>query len=653
MCGIAGMLSAPAVTAERLTQDLQKMTQTLVHRGPDDAGAWCDAASGIGLGHRRLSIIDLSPLGHQPMASQSGRYTLTYNGEMYNYRELRAQLLARAHVFRGASDTEVLLAAIEEWGLQSALQRCSGMFALGLWDAHERTLHLARDRFGEKPLYYGDFSGTLLFGSELKALRAAGAWSADIDRDALTLLLRHGYIPAPHSIFVQVRKVMPGAIVSARIERGRILMTHSYYWSALQALQAAPAAGIAGTAEEALALADQALRGAIAQQMVADVPVGAFLSGGIDSSLIVALMQELNTQPVRTFSIGFSEDEFNEAPYARKIAAHLGTQHTEFTVTPRETLDVIPLLPQIYDEPFGDSSQIPTYLVSQIARRNVTVSLSGDAGDELFGGYARYPRALERWRRARRVPAALRHLAGAAVLAAPPWGIELLAAPARLAKRWRRRGVVAERLRERAPKWVARGFAEFYDVEHSLCQPRGLVLNASGEPRTVANTPESWPPAADPLRHMMFVDTCLYLPGDILVKVDRAAMAVSLETRVPFLDPAVTQAAWRIPTALHFADGKGKWVLRQLLQRHVPAAMFDRPKRGFEVPVAKWLRGELRDWAEDLLGEARLQREGFFDAVIVRRRWRQHIDQDADWSFYLWTVLMFQAWHENWHRAPA
>jgi asparagine synthase (glutamine-hydrolysing) len=649
MCGIAGLMTAHGLTAERMAEDLQKMTQTLIHRGPDDGGVWCDATAGVGLGHRRLSIVDLSPLGHQPMASRSGRYIITFNGEIYNYRELRSELGARAHSFRGTSDTEVLLAAIEEWGLTRALRRCTGMFALGVWDAHERTLHLARDRFGEKPLYYGSFSGTLLFGSELKALRASSSWSADIDRNALVLLLRHGYIPAPHSIFLQVRKVAPGGIVSARIEGSRIAATEASYWSALESYEAASQSATAGSADEALASIDQALRTAIGQQMVADVPVGAFLSGGIDSSLIVALMQQLNTQPVRTFSIGFSEDAFNEAPFARKIAAHLGTHHTELMVTPRETVDVIPLLPRIYDEPFGDSSQIPTYLVSKLARTDVTVSLSGDAGDELFGGYARYPRSIDRWRRTMRVPAALRHLAGAVVLGAPPWALELLASPARLSKRWRRRGLMADRLRERAPKWAARGFQEFYNLENSLCQPSGLVLNAS-EPRTVANSPDRWPSAGDDLRHMMFVDSCLYLPGDILVKVDRAAMAVSLETRVPFLDPGVAVAAWQIPTALHFADGQGKWLLRQILQRHVPQAMFDRPKRGFEVPVAKWLRTELYDWAETLLGEARLQREGFFDSSSVRRRWRQHIDEDADWSFYLWTVLMFQAWLEEWHQ---
>jgi asparagine synthase (glutamine-hydrolysing) len=649
MCGIAGLMTAHDLTAERMAEDLQKMTRTLIHRGPDDGGVWCDATAGVGLGHRRLSIVDLSPLGHQPMASRSGRYIITFNGEIYNYRELRAELIACSHTFRGTSDTEVLLAAVEEWGLRRALERCTGMFALGLWDARERILHLARDRFGEKPLYYGSFSGTVLFGSELKALRASSCWSADIDRDALMLLLRHGYIPAPYSIFLQVRKVEPGSIVSARIQGSHISLSDAEYWSPLEAFEAATRAGIAGSADDAVASVDHALRAAIAHQMVADVPVGAFLSGGIDSSLIVALMQQLSTRPVRTFSIGFSEEAFNEAPFARKIAAHLGTHHTELMVTPRETVNVIPLIPRIYDEPFADSSQIATYLVSKLARTDVTVSLSGDAGDELFGGYDRYPMSRDRWRRVARVPAALRRLAGATVLGAPAWGLELMASPARLAKRWRRRGVLADRLRERAPKWVARGFQDFYNIENSLCQPAGLVRDAS-EPQTVANNPERWPTSADQLQHMMFVDTCMYLPGDILVKVDRAAMAVSLETRVPFLDPGVAIAAWQIPTAIHFADGRGKWLLRQLLQRYVPRSMFDRPKRGFEVPVGKWLRTELFDWAETLLTEARLQREGFFDAAMVRDRWRQHIDQDHDWSFFLWTVLMFQAWLEDWNQ---
>jgi asparagine synthase (glutamine-hydrolysing) len=583
------------------------------------------------------------------MVSRSGRYTITFNGEIYNYRELRSELVDRSHTFRGTSDTEVLLAAVEEWGLRKALQRCTGMFALGLWDARERTLHLARDRFGEKPLYYGLCSGALLFGSELKALRASSFWSADIDRNALTLLLRRGYIPAPHSIFLQVRKVEPGSIVSARMQASKISLSNEAYWSSRSAFEAAAGAGIAGSADDVVASVDDALRAAIAHQMVADVPVGAFLSGGIDSSLIVALMQQLSTQPVRTFSIGFSEEAFNEAPFARNIAAHLGTRHTELMVTPQETVDVIPLLPQIYDEPFGDSSQIPTYLISKLARTDVTVSLSGDAGDELFGGYERYPLSVARWQRLARVPKALRRLAGAVALGAAPWGIELLMSPTRLSKRWRRRGLLADRLRERAPRWLARGFRDFYNLEHSLCQPTGLVPGAT-EPHTVASDPERWPSSADHLRHMMFIDASLYLPDDILVKVDRAAMAVSLETRVPFLDPGVATTAWRIPTAIHFADGRGKWPLRQLLQRHVPRAMFDRPKRGFEVPVAKWLRTELFDWAETLLAQSRLERDGFFDAAVIRHRWRQHIDNDQDWSFFLWTVLMFQAWLEAWNR---
>jgi asparagine synthase (glutamine-hydrolysing) len=647
MCGITGLLSARGLTADRMAEDLQKMTRTLIHRGPDDGGVWCDVPAGVGLGHRRLSIVDLSPLGHQPMASRTGRYIITFNGEIYNYRELRTELIALAHAFRGNSDTEVLLAAAEEWGLQRALERCTGMFAFGLWDARERILHLARDRFGEKPLYYGSFAGTLLFGSELKALRASSCWSADIDRDALTLLVRHGYIPAPHSVFRQVRKVEPGRIVSARIQGSHISLSEATYWNPLEAFEAAVRADFVGSAEDAVASIDQALRDAIAHQMVADVPVGAFLSGGIDSSLVVALMQQLSTRPVRTFSIGFSEEAFNEAPFARKIAAHLGTHHTELMVTPQETIDVIPLIPRIYDEPFGDSSQIPTYLVSKLARTDVTVSLSGDAADELFGGYERYPQSIDRWRRVARVPAALRRLAGTAILGIPPWGLELLACPARLSKRWRRRGVLTDYVRERAPKWAARGFQDFYDVDNSPPRPAHLVPGAS-EPQTVASDPRLWPSSADQARHMMFVDACLYLPGDILVKVDRAAMAVSLETRVPFLDLGIAVAAWQIPTAIHFADGRGKWLLRQLLQRHVPQSMFDRPKRGFQVPIAKWLRTELCDWAETLLAQARLQREGFFDAAVVRQRWRQHLNHDADWSFFLWPVLMFQTWLEHW-----
>ena len=650
MCGIGGFLASSPLDTQQARAQLAAMAGALAHRGPDDEGIWVDSAAGVGFCHRRLSILDLSPLGHQPMASASRRFTITFNGEIYNHAELRAELICLGHAFRGGSDTEVLLAAIEQWGVPGTLARSRGMFAFGVWDATERVLWLARDRFGEKPLYYGQFRSDrgplLIFGSELKALRLHEAWNVDVDRDALALYLGNDFIPAPHTIFKQVRKVRPGCALRIDMAHGAVAVKEQEYWQ--------PSFTAPESTHDPADLVEHvhsALAEAIRLQMVADVPVGAFLSGGIDSSLVVAMMQQASGRPVRTFSIGFVEEEFNEAPYARRVAEHLHTQHTELIVTPRETAAAIPSLPRMYDEPFADSSQIPTSLVCALARKDVTVALSGDGGDELFGGYTRYFEVRDRWRGIQRAPAALR--AGARALTVmPDWAVSTLTAPMRAVSRLRGRQQVADRIQERAHAWGARSLPDLYEAMTTYWQPANrFVIGASQIARSPNGTAS--PNGLDPLAHMMHEDTLCYLPDDILVKVDRAAMAVSLETRVPLLDHGVAEAAWRIPSSVHMRDGRGKWVLRQLLERYVPGELFNRPKKGFGVPIARWLQSELKDWASALLDPARMHREGYFEVPLIQRRWRQHLKGEMNWSGHLWSVLSFQAWLDDFQRKAA
>jgi len=602
------------------------------------------------------------------MRSSSGRYTITFNGEIYNYRALRAELSARGFSFRSESDTEVLLAAVEQWGVHGALQRCRAMLAFALWDHTERVLWLARDRFGEKPLYYGEFAAgaerTLIFGSELKALRQHSAWKAEVDRNALALFLQRDFIPAPHSIFLGVRKLRPGCTLRVQVERGALRTTEQEYWRPFASVRTgeqlaqhalahdALAHHTLAQEAEALASVDAALEDAVRLQMVADVPVGAFLSGGIDSSLVVSYMQRVASQAVRTFSIGFEEEGFNEAPFARRIADHLGTRHTELTVTSRDALAVIPRLARIYDEPFADSSQIPTFLVAQLARRDVTVALSGDAGDELFGGYSRYVEVRNRWRRMQRLPAGLRSLTARTLESLPDWALGPATAPLRAVVRLRGRRQVAERMRERARALGARSLPELYDAMTSFWQPSSrVVLSAPLALEGAAASDDPDDASVDPIAHMMRTDTRLYLPDDILVKVDRAAMAISLETRVPLLDAQVAAAAWDIPTALQLRDGRGKWILRTLLERHVPRELFDRPKSGFAIPLGRWLRCEFREWAAALLAPTGLRQDGYLAAGNILRRWEQHQRGEMDWSFHLWGVLMFQSWLEEFRRS--
>ncbi len=592
------------------------MTRTLRHRGPDSEGFWADPAAGIAIGHRRLAVVDLSPAGHQPMESESGRFVLTFNGEIYNFLELQRDLSGAR--FRGHSDTEVMLACFEKWGVPDSLPRFNGMFAFAVWDRLERTLYLARDPLGEKPLYYSSHGDTVLFGSELKALRRHPDFSAAIDRSVLPLYLRYRSVPAPYSIYENVFKLLPGHFLAFR--SGTWRQEIKSYWSLSDTIARASANPFRGTDEEAVQEFETLLTDSVRLRTIADVPVGALLSGGIDSSAVVALMQRTSFNPVRTFTIGFHEDAYNEAVAAKAVANHLGTRHTELYVTPAEALAVVPALPTLYDEPFADSSQIPTFLVSDLARKEVTVSLSGDGGDELFGGYSRYARAVALRRRISWLPWVVRS-----------W----LAGQAKPERRYR-----LQKLATVAPLTDPR---DFYDAQRWSWYSAEMVVRGASK---LSAPSQLWPHCDDFLDQMMAIDTVSYLPDDILAKVDRASMAVSLESRIPLLDPRVVEFAWRLPLRMKVRDGATKWMLRQVLYKHVPRKLVDRPKSGFAVPIAEWLRAPLREWANELLSEARMEKEGFFETRPVQRLWKLHLSGKSDFSGELWSLLMFQAWLE-------
>lgn len=644
MCGLAGFWTHGRGIA--VDEDVASaMADRIRHRGPDDHGAWVDADAGYAVAHRRLSILDLSPAGHQPMHSASVRWVLAYNGEIYNHLALRQQLQAEgaAPSWRGHSDTETLLAAVAAWGVETTLKRSVGMFALALWDRDERTLWLPRDRMGEKPLYYGWQGDSFLFGSELKALQAHPAFLSKVDRGALALLLRHNYVPDPYSIYAGIFKLLPGTLLC--LKQGQRDVAPVPYWSLAEVAVRGTAQPFAGTDAEALAGLEQHLGAAVRGQMLSDVPLGALLSGGIDSSTIVALMQANSARPVRTFTIGFAEREYDEAPHARAVAAHLGTDHTELRLSGGDALALVPQMAAMYDEPFADSSQLPTHLVMKLARGHVTVALSGDAGDEVFGGYNRYVFAPQVWKRLGWLPTPLRRAAGAALTALPAPTINRLASS--LGKRI---GVALPGDKAHKLGMRLRDMHSVDDLYVSLVsewpQPQDMVIGGSIPPNLLDDRAQ-WPAIADPAARMMVLDGLTYLPGDILTKVDRAAMAVSLETRAPFLDRDVIEFAWSLPMHMKIRNGQGKWLLRQLLDRYVPRALIDRPKMGFGIPLDAWLRGPLRDWAEALLAEDRLRREGFLDPVPIRAAWQRHLKGDASFGYRLWSVLMFQAWLET------
>jgi asparagine synthase (glutamine-hydrolysing) len=619
------------------------MASRLVHRGPDDEGIWSDDAAGIGLGFRRLSIIDLSPAGHQPMLSASGRYVIVFNGEVYNFAAIREELdrAAMSPSWRGHSDTEVMLAAMEAWGIDGAVRRFVGMFAFAVWDRQERRLHLVRDRVGVKPLYYAPSSEVLLFSSELKAMAAVEGFPLDVSRDALSLYTRYAYVPAPYTIYEGVFKVRPGTIVSID-EGGKV--RERVYWSLADVAARGTADRFRGSEAEAIDELDRLAREAVRLRMIADVPLGVFLSGGVDSSLVTALMQVQSAIPVKTFSIGFAEAEYDEAGHAGAVARHLGTEHTELYVTPSDAVDVIPMLPDIYDEPFADSSQIPTYLVSRLARQSVTVSLSGDGGDEFFAGYHRYFLGRKLWEKVEQIPRLARPLASLMMRGVPVPVWNTMLSPIRhFVPRTLRRDRAGERIHKLARAMVTHDPESlYYEV---VAQWSDLVPGARDLPIAITDR-TAWPALDDYTERMMFLDQISYLPDDILVKVDRASMAVSLEAREPLLDHRLLEFSWRLPLDLKIRNGAGKWILRTLLSRYVPSSLIQRPKMGFGLPIDHWLRGPLREWAESLLSERRLREDGFFRVEAVRDKWTQHLAGRGEWQQYLWTVLMFQAWRE-------
>lgn len=620
------------------------MMGAVFHRGPDSGSCWSDINSGIHLGHQRLSIQDLSPAGVQPMHSSSGRYVLAFNGEIYNHLELRG-LLGNVH-WRGNSDTETLVEAISAWGLKQTLDRTIGMFAISLWDRKDRLLTLARDRLGEKPLYYG-WQGNVenrsfLFASDLSAFKVHPAFSADINRGALSLFMRHNCIPAPHSIYNGIYKLKPGCLLNVSLAFPD--PKFDTYWSLPQVAEYGVSHPFEGTDIQALNSLESLLLDSVRQQMAADVPLGAFLSGGIDSSIVVALMQAQSSQPVKTFTIGFNEESHNEAVHAKAVAHHLGTDHTDLYVTPQQALDAIPRLATLYSEPFADSSQIPTFLLSHLTRQHVTVSLSGDGGDELFTGYKRYSFASNFWESINSIPLPVRNLAAKGISSFPStfWNI-LFSSLNPLLPTTLRRANLGDKFLKASQLLSSVSAEDLYLNSISGWQPESVVLGGQ-EPFTYLRGMSLPLEGLSVMQRFMAVDSISYLPDDILVKLDRASMGVSLETRVPLLDHRVVEFAWQLPMHLKFRHGVGKWALREVLYRHVPKTLIDRPKMGFGVPIHNWLRGPLREWAEEMLSDTRLTQEGFFNPVAIREKWSEHLSGKRNWQHQLWSVLMFQAW---------
>ena len=642
MCGITGFFDTThSLSSETQLNTVTRMSDSIRHRGPDDSGAWVDAESGIALGFRRLAILDLSPTGHQPMQSADERFAIVFNGEIYNFASLHDELLKLGHTFRGTSDTEIMLAAICQWGLRPAVQRFNGMFAFALWDKRERSLSLVRDRLGIKPLYYGWAGKTLLFGSELKTLRAHPDFHGEIDRDALTLFLRYSHIPAPYSIYRGVNKLPPACILTIRADQHPGDGHPEAYWSAREAVINGLAQPFAGSEIEAIDALESQLTRSIGLRMIADVPLGAFLSGGIDSSTIVALMQKQSSRPVKTFTIGFNETGFDEAQYAKAVSRHLGTDHTELYVTPETARAVIPRLPMLYDEPFSDSSQIPTFLVSELARQHVTVSLSGDGGDELFGGYDYYFWGKRIWDSIRWLPMPLRRAVASGLGLISPQCWKNLFKNSGLPYSADIIQKISRMLASPTPDII------YLDLVSHWKQPEQVVIGGK-EPLTYITGPAQRVKIPTFTEQMMSQDLVTHLPDDILTKVDRATMGTSLEARVPFIDDhEVVEFAWTLPLGMKIRHGKGKWILRQVLYRHVPQQMIERPKMGFGVPIDSWLREPLRPWAENLLNEKRLCQEGYFNPEPIQQKWREHLSGKRNWQFYLWDVLMFQAWLEK------
>jgi len=663
VCGLSGLvLCKNRIGGVSLTDAITKMNEALYHRGPDDQGIWLDRENNIALGHRRLAVIDLSEKGKQPMVSACGRYVIVYNGEIYNFRSIRKELEKVGITIDGGSDTAVLLASIVKWGIKSSLKKAHGMFAFSLWDRDDKALYLVRDRLGEKPLYYGYSGNQFLFASELKSFTSFPEWRGEIDRDVLTLQLRYGYIPAPYSIYKGIFKLLPGSILKLPLEDlqyrkelnpgGKSIDKNSLspqrYWSARTVAETAVKNKVYYTKEEAVNTLQDILGRTIKNQMIADVPLGAFLSGGIDSSIVVALMQSQSINPVRTFTIGFHEARFNEAKYAKKVADYIGTDHTEMYITSKEAMEVIPGLPDYYDEPFSDPSQIPTYLVSKLAKEQVTVSLSGDGGDELFAGYERYFWAMSVRNIIESLPMMARKTFASILqrVPIPVWDRLLATFYPVLPKRFQFHQP-GEKLNKLSDLLRIEDFELMYRrlISH-IGNPEKYVIGTT-EPETIQSNKMEWPQLSDELEAMQYLDTVSYLPDDILVKLDRASMSVSLESRVPLLDHKIVEFAWSLPRELKVQDKTGKCILKDLLYKYVPRELVDRPKMGFGVPIGEWLRGGMREWAEDLLDPAMMERDGIFDSNSVRKMWIEHKSGSRNWEYQLWNILTFQSWHQK------
>ena len=651
MCGIVGIIcGSSSLAIAELSTVIRTMTDVMRHRGPESSGYWVACDKAVALGHRRLAIVDLSPAGHQPMASSSGRWKVVLNGEIYNYRDLANELSIEGVSFTGSSDTEVLVAAIENWGIRAALRKCNGMFALAAWDSEFRELVLARDRMGEKPLYYGLCGGDFVFSSELKALVQHPAWSGVIDKEALQLYLRYGYVPAPNSIYKGIAKLEPGTITTIsgdEIAEGRFTggVVHSY-WSLDNCVKVDP---VSRKASELIKGLDQQLHETISDQMLADVPLGAFLSGGVDSSVVTAIMQAESSLPINTFTIGFEEQEFNEAGFSKDVAKHLGTDHTELYIQSKEVMDVIGKLPHLYDEPFADSSQLPAHVLCTMAKQHVTVCLSGDGGDELFCGYNRYVHAEKVWNAIKYLPCFARSLLAGVLNAMSPVFFDRIIVI--LTKVLPSLGSVKTgnsmiKIQKLANVLAAENFEGLYQLLVSYCIDPDAILLGPAEQVYVdpAGLASEW---ASKLDYMMYRDQLTYLRDDNLVKMDRAAMGVSLEIRLPLLDHRVVEYAWQVPLEFKLRENKSKWLLRQVLYQYVPVKLIERPKMGFSVPMAQWLRGPLRDWGEELLAPTRIILDGLFDATVVARFWREHLDGRRDHSMTLWALLVFQDWYQQ------
>lgn len=657
MCGIVGFLSKN-LGADSV-ENVLRMACAIAHRGPDDFGEWVDVEAGVAFGHRRLSILDLSPSGHQPMISSSGRYVIVFNGEIYNHLELRTRLnshalagnnLASSIAWRGHSDTETLLACFESWDIEFTVKQTVGMFAFAVWDKQNQTLTLGRDRFGEKPLYYGWQGSVFLFGSELKALKSHPAFLGEIDRGALALFVRHNYVPSPYSIYCGISKLVPGSLLTVSLQQNKEEL--KYYWQMQNIVASGLSDPFLGTIDQAVESLDKLITNAVSLQMAADVPLGAFLSGGVDSSTIVALMQAQSSRPISTFCIGFHDIDYNEAAQAKAVSQYLGTDHTELFITDDNLKSVIPLLPTLYDEPFSDCSQIPTFLVSQLARQRVTVALSGDAGDELFGGYSSYLYTQKVWSFMSHCPLPLRNLISEGLTAFSPgtwnsfynlmfkFSSFLLPSQPYYSDIGDKIYKISSLLKKNTPEDVYLRMISHVD-EHDNTVINNRILT------TIHKQPDSWPHHADLIHMMMYFDLMCYLPSDILTKVDLAAMGVSLETRVPFLDHRLVEFVWRLPLPMKIRSGETKYLLRQVLYKYLPKELVERRKKGFGIPIGTWLRGSLREWAETLLTEDRLRREGYLNPVPIRERWKEHLSGKRNWQHYLWNILMFQAWKDS------